>query len=111
MGQAEIYLDHYAITYLPENDEENPTIVGAQVANELLNIIGVQASFVLSEYNKKIYVSARSIDEVNVQVVMERLGGGGHLSSAGTQFEGIDMDEAISRIKETLKRMKEDGDL
>ncbi len=111
ISQVEIYLEHYAITYLPENNEENPTIVGAQVANELLNIIGVQASFVVSEYNNKIYVSARSIDEVNVQVVMERLGGGGHLSSAGTQFEDINVSEAINKIKETLKTMKEDGDL
>ncbi len=111
MGRTEIYLNHYAITYLPDNDEENPTIVGAQVANELLNIIGVQASFVVSEYHNKIYVSARSIDEVNVQIIMERLGGGGHLSSAGTQFEDIDIAEAIIKIKDTLKTMEEDGDL
>lgn len=111
MGQAEIYMDYYAITQLPDNDEENPTIIGAQVANELLNIIGVKASFVLSEYNNKIYVSARSIDEVNVQIIMEKLGGGGHLSSAGTQFESTDMSAGIKTIKDTLKTMQEDGDL
>ena len=49
-------------------------MVGAQAANELLNIIGVKASFVLTDYNGKIFISARSIDEVNVQIIMERLG-------------------------------------
>ena len=111
MSQTEIFLNNYAITYLPDNDEENPTIVGAQAANELLNIIGVKASFVLSEYNNKIYVSARSIDEVNVQLIMERFGGGGHLSSAGTQFEDMDINEAINKIKDTLQVMQDEGDL
>ncbi len=111
MGETEIYMDSFAITCLPKNDEENPTIIGAQVANELLNIIGIKASFVFSEYNHKIYVSARSIDEVNVQVIMEKLGGGGHLSSAGTQFEDISMEEAMNLIKETLKTMLDNGDL
>ncbi|HHX54884.1 MAG TPA: DHH family phosphoesterase [Clostridiales bacterium] len=111
MGETEIFIDSFAITSLPKNDEENPTIIGAQVANELLNIIGVKASFVLSEYNHKIYVSARSIDEVNVQVIMEKLGGGGHLSSAGTQFEDTSMEEAMNLIKETLKTMSDNGDL
>lgn len=111
MGETEIYMDSFAITSLPNNDEENPTIIGAQVANELLNIIGVKASFAFSEYNDKIYVSARSIDEVNVQVIMEKLGGGGHLSAAGAQFEDIIMEEAVDLIKETLKTMSENGDL
>ena len=52
----------------------------AQAANELLNIIGIKASFVLTEYHDRIYISARSIDEINVQLVMERLGGGGHMN-------------------------------
>ena len=111
MGEAQIYLDSFAIASLPENDEENPTIIGAQVANELLNVIGVKASFVLSEYNNKIYVSARSMDEVNVQIIMEKLGGGGHLSSAGTQFEDMDIEDAITKIKDTIKTMWNDGDL
>lgn len=111
MSRTEIYLDNYAITSLPHNDEENPTIIGAQVADELLNIIGIKASFVLSKYNNKIFVSARSIDEVNVQLIMERLGGGGHLSSAGTQFEDMDIEEATIKIKETIKTMQDNGDL
>ena len=81
----------------------------AQAANELLNIKGVKASFVLTDYQSKIYISARSIDEVNVQIIMERLGGGGHMNIAGAQIEGISDEEAISIIKDTINNMLEEG--
>ena len=90
---------------------ESPTIIGAQAANELLDIHGIKASFVLTEYSGKIYVSARSIDEVNVQRIMERLGGGGHLNMAGAQFGHTEMDEAIQTLKETIDAMIEEGEL
>ena len=83
--------------------------VGAQAANELLNIIGVKASFVLTEYNNVIYVSARAIDEVNVQIIMERLGGGGHINIAGAQLTGMDLDDARIRLKEVLTQMTKEG--
>ncbi len=83
---AEVYRKAFAISICPANpDVESPTIAGAQAANELLNIVGIKASFVLTEYNGKIYISSRSIDEINVQLIMERLGGGGHLNVAGAQ--------------------------
>ncbi len=78
---------------------ESPTIIGAQAANELLDISEIKASFVLTEYNGRIYVSARSIDEVNVQIIMERLGGGGHMNASGAQFNHTDMDEAVACFK------------
>jgi c-di-AMP phosphodiesterase-like protein len=84
-------------------------VVAAQAANELLNIRGIKASFVLTEYQGKIYVSARSIDEVNVQIIMERLGGGGHMSIAGCQLEGVGIAEAIGSLKATIDRMLEEG--
>lgn len=65
---------------------DSPTIVGAQAADELLNIVGIKASFVLTEYQGRIFISSRSIDEINVQLIMERLGGGGHLNVAGAQL-------------------------
>ena len=68
-----------------------------QAANELLNIKGIKASFVLTQYNQMIYISARSIDEVNVQVIMEKLGGGGHMSIAGAQLTGCTVKEEIGR--------------
>jgi c-di-AMP phosphodiesterase-like protein len=88
---------------------ESPTVVGAQAANELLNIVGVKASFVLTPYKGEIYVSARSIDEVNVQVIMERMGGGGHMNIAGAQLSGVTPEEAVEKIKEVLKTMTEEG--
>ncbi len=110
VSQAEIYRQSYAITVCRGEHVQNPTIVGAQAANELLNIKGVKASFVLTEYNGKIYVSARSIDEANVQVVMERMGGGGHMNMAGCQLE-CDIPDGIVIIKRTLDTMIGEGEL
>lgn len=111
VSQAEIYRQSFAISICTSEDLQSPTVIGAQAANELLNIRGVKASFVLTEYQGKIYVSARSIDEVNVQIIMERLGGGGHMSIAGCQMEGISMAEAIGNLKATIDIMLEDGDI
>jgi cyclic-di-AMP phosphodiesterase len=108
---TEIYLDYYAITECPNEGLDSPTIIGAQVANELLDINNIKASFVLTEFSKKIYVSARSIDELNVQVVMEKLGGGGHMSAAGTQFLDCTMEEAGEIIRNTLDTMNKEGEL
>ena len=71
---AEVYRGAFAISVCPADNIESPTIVGAQAANELLNIVGIKASFVLTEYQGKIYISSRSIDEINVQLIMERVG-------------------------------------
>ena len=111
VSQAEIYRTDYAISVCKSNGLESPTIVGAQAANELLNIKGIKASFVLTEYQGRIYVSARSIDEVNVQVITERLGGGGHMNIAGCQFEGITVSEGIRKIKNCLDEMLDEGEL
>lgn len=107
---AEVYLGSYAISVLPETDLDSPTIIGAKAANELLNIVGVKASFVLTDFSEKVYISARSIDEVNVQIIMEKLGGGGHLSVAGAQLQ-CDVNEAVQRLKDTLSEMIEKGEI
>ena len=109
VSQAEIYRQSFAISVCLSEDVQSPTIIGAQAANELLNIKGVKASFVLTDYQGKMYVSARSIDEVNVQIIMERMGGGGHMSIAATQLEGISMAEAIGSLKSTIDTMIEEG--
>ena len=70
-----------------------------------------KASFVMTEYQGKIFISARSIDEVNVQVIMERLGGGGHMNIAGAQMEDVSLEEAVRVMKHTLDTMIEEGDL
>lgn len=106
---AEVYRG-FALSVCPSKGLTSPTIVGAQAANELLDIRGVRASIVLTEYNGKIYVSARSIDEVNVQVIMEKMGGGGHLNMAGVQLE-CSLDEAMKQVREMLDSMFAEGDL
>ena len=111
VSQAEIYRNCYAISVSTSENLQSPTIVAAQAANELLNIKGIKASFVLTEYQGLVYISARSIDEVNVQVIMERLGGGGHMNIAGCQMEGVTVQDAIKSIKETLDKMLEEGEL
>lgn len=111
VSQAEIYRNAFAISTCTSEDIESPTIVGAQAANELLNIRGVKASFIMTEYQNQIFVSARSIDEINVQIIMEKMGGGGHLNTAGCQLSGISISEAIGILKATLDTMIEDGEL
>lgn len=111
ISMTEVYLNHFAITTCSSEGINSPTVLGAQVANELLNINNIKASFVLTEFNQKIYVSARSIDEVNVQVIMEKLGGGGHMSVAGAQFTDCNLKEAIQNVKEILSFMTQEGDI
>lgn len=108
---ARVYRGAFAISICPGENIESPTIVGAQAANELLNIVGIKASFVLTEYNDKIFISSRSIDEINVQIIMERMGGGGHLNMAGTQLTDCTIQEAEEQLKATLDQMIEEGDI
>lgn len=111
VSQAEIYREEFAISVCNGANLESPTIVGAQAANDLLNIKGVKASFVLTQYQGKVYISARSIDEVNVQRVMEKLGGGGHMNIAGAQLEGKTTQEASEMVQHTIDAMLDDGEL
>ena len=111
VSQAKIFKDAYAISICPSDGVNQPTVIGAQAANELLGITGVKASFVLTDYNQQIYISARSIDEVNVQIIMEKLGGGGHINAAGVQLKDVTIEEAVELLKETLTKMIEEGEI
>ena len=109
--QAEVYKKCFAISVCPAEGVESPTVVGAQAANELLDIVGMKASVVLTPYEGKIYISARSIDEVNVQVMMEKLGGGGHRTIAGAQLPGVTVEEAKEKVKGVIDMMLEKGEI
>ena len=91
---------------------EDSVLIAAQAANELLNINGVEASFVMTYMNNKIHISGRSIGNISAQLILEKLGGGGHLTSAGTQLDNMDMDEVeetlINVIDEYLKEGEEE---
>lgn len=108
---AEIYRGAFAISDCDAARADSPTVIGAQAANSLLEIDGIKAAIVLTPFDDKIYVSARSIDEVNVQVLMEKLGGGGHMTIAGAQLKGLTIDEAREKIKKSIDEMIERGDI
>ena len=108
---AQVYRGAFAIAVSEESNVESPTVVGAQAANELLNIVGIKASFVLTEYQNKVYISSRSIDEIDVQLIMERLGGGGHLNVAGAQIENSSLAEVKRKLQDTIDILIDEGEI
>lgn len=108
---AQVYRNAFAISICEPGQIESPTVIGAKAANELLNIVGIKASFVLTEFQHKVYVSSRSIDEIDVQLIMERLGGGGHLNVAGAQLENISLEEAKLRIQQLIDELIQEGEI
>lgn len=110
VARAEIYLDNFAISDVPTEGVDSPTVLAAKVANDLLDVENVRASFVLSRLENVVYISARSIDDVNVQVIMEHFGGGGHGTVAGAQLVDVTIDEAKQQIRELLERLRSEGE-
>ena len=111
LSTVEMYREHFAISVCPSENLDSPTIVASQAANQLLDISEVKASFVLTEFKNVIYISARAIDEINVQIIMERMGGGGHLNIAGCQLPGATIEEAREKLKQILDEMLEGGEI
>ena len=111
VSKSEVYKSAFAITVFDGEGLESPTIGGAKAANQLLDISGIKASFVITQYEDKLYISARSIDEVYVQLVMEKLGGGGHMSIAGAQLTDCTIQQAVNTIKLTLDNMLAEGEI
>lgn len=107
---AEVYEGAFVVSECNAEGLASPTVIGAQAANELLDIKGVKASFVLTKFRDQVFISARSIDEVNVQIIMEKLGGGGHRSIAGAQLT-CTVDEARTQLKELITEMIKMGEL
>lgn len=97
---AEVH-DNLAIAICP--NEVNNTVIVARAADELLGISGIDVCFVLCEINNAITISGRSTGEVNVQVILEELGGGGHMNMAGAKVN-VTMDEAVYMLKEAIKK-------
>ena len=97
---AEVY-ENLAIAVCPS--EVNNTVIVARAADELLGISGIDVCFVLCEISNSITISGRSTGEVNVQVILEELGGGGHMNMAGAKVNAT-MDEARDMLKEAIKK-------
>lgn len=108
---AEVYYEHFAISIMPSEGVDSPNVLAAQAANELLDIEGIRASFVMTKIGNQVFISARSIDDVNVQIIMEKLGGGGHLNIAGAQLKDVTEEETVVLLKEILKIMIEEGEI
>ncbi|SHF00267.1 DHH family phosphoesterase [Tissierella praeacuta] len=106
---SKIIFDKIAIGRL-ETQMEDSLLIAAQAANELLNINGVEASFVMTYVNNKLHISGRSLGNISVQLILESLGGGGHLTSAGTQLDNVTMDEAEIILTETIDKFLKEGE-
>ena len=114
ISNAEIFMNSFALSYVDQDpdSDDTPTVPVAKVANELLNVVNVKASFVVTEAeNGILYISARSIGDINVQVIMERWGGGGHANVAGAQLQGKKKEEFFEELKVVLKEMYESGEI
>ena len=103
VGDAETIYDSIAISVYEEEDKD-ANIICAKAADELLTINNITASFVIGKLGDKVCISGRSIGDVNVQIILEKLGGGGHITLAGAQVEGMTIQEVkqelINRINE-----------
>ncbi|MFT4448496.1 cyclic-di-AMP phosphodiesterase GdpP [Bacillus subtilis] len=106
-----LYKDNIAIASPPENEEEYfDQVLIAQAADSLLSMSEVEASFAVARRDEQtVCISARSLGEVNVQIIMEALEGGGHLTNAATQLSGISVSEALERLKHAIDEYFEGG--
>lgn len=109
---AEMVLDSFAISvFEPKEGPESPIVLTAKVANEMLNIAGVRASFVIAQMGKNVKISARAIDDVNVQIIMEKMGGGGHANIAAAECPDTTTDVVKKELIKVLEEMYKEGDI
>ncbi len=112
VSHAEMVLDSFAISIItPEKGPESPLVLTAKIANEMLDIAGVRASFVIAQMGSDVKISARAIDDVNVQIIMERMGGGGHANVAAAQFANANAEDIKKELVELLNEMYKEGDI
>ncbi len=103
---AKIYKEKIAIGILDQEVSES-ILIAAQSADELLNIDNIEASFVLTKNNEKVHISGRSLGEISVQLILEKLDGGGHLTSAGAQVKGS-IEEVLKMLEEVIDEYLEE---
>ena len=101
---AKIYRDNIAIA-ITDGEGSNVPVVVAQAADELLDIVGVEASFVIANHMGRVLISGRSLDSINDQVTLEKLGGGGHITIAGAQLDGINLEDAELMLKNAINNV------
>jgi len=106
---AKVIHEGIAISVCPSG-VKNATLIAAQAADSLITIRGITASFVLCSVGPGVVISGRSLGNINVQVILEKLGGGGHLTVAGAQISNITIDEAVEMIKQVVAEYLEEAD-
>ncbi len=106
LSNTETY-ESCAIAVVPDQDQQEIRAIASQVADELMNVTGMKSSYVLFQDNGCINISARSLGEMNVQILMEKLGGGGHFTMAATQLYNTTMTEAVDQLKQVIHNYPE----
>ena len=86
------------------------TVLAAQAADELLNITGIEASFVIVKIGDEVFISGRSLGKINVQLILETLGGGGHMTMAGTKFTSLKLEEVVVKLNEAIDEYLREGE-
>ena len=109
IGNTRIIDNRICISY-SKTQSENINVVIAQAADELLTVKKIEASFVLGEKDNTIFISARSLGKINVHVLMEKLGGGGHMDIAGAQMEGVSIKKAYEKVNEIIEQYLREED-
>ena len=102
---AHLYREHIAVAVA---EKAVGRVIIAQAADELLNIIGIDASFVLAPDGDRVIISGRSMGEVNVQVILETLGGGGNAAAAGGQVQGKPIQEVAKELAQAIDKYLEE---
>jgi c-di-AMP phosphodiesterase-like protein len=97
-----------AIAVCPKTIED--TVLAAQAADELLNITGIEASFVIVKIGDEVFISGRSLGKINVQLILETLGGGGHMTMAGTKFTSLKMEEVVAKLNSAIEKYLKEGE-
>ena len=108
VAKSEIINENIAISVFDKEEVEESNLICAKAADELLTIDGIAASFVIGEYNSKVFISGRSIGDINVQLILEKLGGGGHITLAGAQLEGMKIEEVKQELIRCINEYMEE---
>ncbi len=108
IDKAEMKFGDVAISYIEDESEDN-NVIAAKAADELLTVKDVKASFVLVKNNGYVHISGRSMGQISVQLILELLGGGGHLTMAGAQIQTDNIQVAKEKLYDAIKQYKEDG--
>jgi c-di-AMP phosphodiesterase-like protein len=106
--EAEITADNIAISVCPSNIK-NAQLIAAKAADELLNLSGIAAAFVMCSINSDVFISGRSLGDINVQMIVEKIGGGGHLTVAGAQLQETSVEEAKEKLKYAIMEYIEEN--